>query len=279
MRKLAPVAIAPAIAAILPFFAACGGGGGSVAKTPQEVGDQVVAALVAKDWNKLKPLYWNVDAAMSTCADMPAEVKDKAKQEFAGEMADAEKDFAKCLEIDWTGAKVAAVEGGDQKDAVPGCNDKVHEAKDIQLSVDAGGKKYDVKVNDPVKLSDGYTLVEGIRCRPHEEAVDMAAPAPAPQPAADAPAAPAPAPAPAEAAPAADDPDLSGPDCKKYFAKITECASAAAGGMADAIKPAIDKARGMIKQLPADTRESACKAALDQSKSMMANFCPGMSWE
>ena len=49
--------------------------------------------------------------------------------------------------------------------------------------------------------------------------------------------------------------------------------------MADAIKPAIDKARGMIKQLPADARETACKAALDQSKSMMANFCPGMSWE
>lgn len=276
MRKLAPVAVAPAIAAILPFFASCGGAG-SAAKTPQEVGDQVVAALVAKDWNKLKPLYWNVDAALSTCSDMPDEVKKEAASEFAGELADAEKDFGKCLEIDWTGAKVAAVAGGDQKDAVPGCGDKVHEAKDIELTVEAGGKKYDVKVNDPVKLSDGYTLMEGIRCRPHGETADVAAPAPANEAAAPTPTEAAPTPT--EAAPAADDPDLSGPDCKKYFSKITECATSAAGGMADAIKPAIDKARGMIKQLPADARETACKAALDQSKSMMANFCPGMSWE
>jgi hypothetical protein len=136
------------------------------------MGDKVLAALVAKDWNQLKAMHWAVDDAMATCTDIPEDKKSKAKEEFSEELAESEEHFKSCLKTDWTGAKLTGVTGGDVDDPLKGCGDKAHEVKDIKLAVEVGGKKMEVKVNDPVKVGDAYMLFEGIRCRAPELSCD-----------------------------------------------------------------------------------------------------------
>jgi len=143
--------------------AACGGGGG--AKTAQELGDRALAALVAKDFNALKPLYFTADQAKSNCKEMPAEKLGKLTEELGEELADGAKDFADCLKTDWTGAKIVGLKGGEAGDGVEGCGTAVLEVKDIKLEVEVGGKKMQVRVNDPLKLGEAYYLVGGLRCK------------------------------------------------------------------------------------------------------------------
>lgn len=150
-------------------LAACGGVSGP--KTTQEVGDKVVAALVAKDWTALKPLYVTTDTIKSSCSAMPADKLEGLQKELAEEATEAEGKFKECLGIDWTGAKVTAVSGGEAKKPVEGC-DKLTQSSDIELKVDVGGKSYDVKVNDPALIDGHYTLVEGIRCKKPELSCD-----------------------------------------------------------------------------------------------------------
>lgn len=149
---------------------ACGGSSGP--KTTQEVADKVVAALVAKDWNQLKPLYWTVDAARATCTEVPEDKVARWSEDLAEELAKSERDFAKCLTQDWTGAKVVAVKGGEPDDAVKGCAGKVMEADAIKIEVEAGGKKTEVRINDAVKVGEEYFLIERIRCRAPELSCD-----------------------------------------------------------------------------------------------------------
>jgi len=149
--------------------AACGGPSGP--KTTQEVGDKVLAALVAKDWTALKGLYVTPDVIKSACAAMPAEKLADIDKEFAEEAQEAEEKFKKCLDIDWTGAKITGVSGGEAKKPVEGC-DKLVQSSDIELKVEVGAKKYEVKVNDPALLDGHYTLIEGIRCKAPELSCD-----------------------------------------------------------------------------------------------------------
>jgi len=150
--------------------AACGGPGGP--KTTQEVGDTVLAALVAKDWTALKGLYVTPDVIMSACAQMPADKLAGLTKEFAEEATEAEEKFKKCLDIDWTGAKISAVSGGEAKKPVEGCGGKVVQSSDIELKVEVGAKKYDVKVNDPALIEGHYALIEGVRCKAPELSCD-----------------------------------------------------------------------------------------------------------
>lgn len=149
--------------------AACGGGGG--AKTAQELADKAIAALTAKDFNALKGSYATPDLVKANCPDLPAEKAAKLAEELAEEVADAEKDFKKCVETDWTGAKVTNVSGGDVGETVEGCSG-VHEVKDIKLAVEVGGKKMEVKINDPVKIGDMFFMLEGMRCKAPEVTCD-----------------------------------------------------------------------------------------------------------
>jgi|GEM_PF-5955706 len=151
-------------------LAACGGVSGP--KTTQEVGDKVVAALVAKDWAALKPLYATPDVVKSACSAMPADKLADLEKEFAEEATEAEGKFKDCLAIDWTGAKITAVSGGEAKKPVEGCDGKVVQSSDIELKIDAGDKTYDVKVNDPALIEGHYALIEGIRCKLPEMSCD-----------------------------------------------------------------------------------------------------------
>lgn len=158
------------IIATSSLTAACGGASGP--KTAQELGDRVLAALVAKDWNAMSTLYVTPDVIKSACAEMPAEKLTGMEKEFAEEKVEAEEKFKKCLEIDWTGAKITGVTGGEAGKPVEGCGDKVTQTKDVELAVEVGGKKYEVKVNDPALVSGGFALVEGIRCKAPELSCD-----------------------------------------------------------------------------------------------------------
>lgn len=145
---------------------ACGGGGG--AKSAQELGDKVLAALQAKDFSQVKSLYWTADAALSLCTEIPEDKKSGIGEKFAKELASAEKDFDKCLKTDWSDAKVVGIKGGETDDPLKGCAGKAMEVEDIKVQIEAGGKKHEVKLNDPVKVGDAYFLVEDIRCRAPE---------------------------------------------------------------------------------------------------------------
>jgi len=46
------------------------------------------------------------------------------------------------------------------------------QSSDIELKVEVGAKKYDVKVNDPALLDGHYALIEGIRCKAPELSCD-----------------------------------------------------------------------------------------------------------
>lgn len=167
--RTTPVTIASIFVASTAMTAACGGGGG--AKTAQELADKAIAALTAKDFNALKGSYATPDLVKANCPDMPSEKVAKLAEELAEEVADAEKDFAKCVETDWAGAKVTAVSGGDVGGTVEGCSG-VFEVKDIKLAVEVGGKKIEVKLNDPVKIGDAFFMLEGMRCKAPEVSCD-----------------------------------------------------------------------------------------------------------
>ncbi len=158
------------IIATSSLTAACGGGA-SGPKTTQELGDRVVAALVAKDWNAMMTLYVTADTLKSSCSDMGDKLAEFVVDMMA-EKVDAEQDFKKCLEIDWTGAKITGVTGGEAGKPAEGCGDKIVQAKDVELAVEVGGKKYQVKVNDPALIGGGFSLVEGIRCKAPELSCD-----------------------------------------------------------------------------------------------------------
>lgn len=168
--RTAPLSFATILIASTSMTAACGGGGG--AKTAQELADKVVAALVAKDFNALKGDFASADLVKSSCADLPADEAGELAKELAEELADAENDFKKCLETDWTGAKLAAVTGGEVDEPAKGCGDKVMKVNDIKLAVEVGGNKMEVKVNDPVKIGDAFFFLEGLRCKAPEVTCD-----------------------------------------------------------------------------------------------------------
>jgi len=226
------------------LVAACGPSG---PKTSQEVGDKVLAALVAKDWAALKSLYVTPDVIKSACAAMPAEKLADIDKEFAEEAQEAEEKFKKCLAIDWTGAKITGVLGGEAKKPVEGCANLV-QAGDIELEVEAGAKKYTVKVNDPALLDGHYALIEGIRCKAPEALV--------------------------EAAPAG-----SGDVCEKYFAKFAQCIDAMPEAGRDQIKKGFEAAKAAMQNASPESKAATCGAAMTTAKQAQGQLCPAVSWD
>ena len=158
-RPLSPVPfIALAGAAGL---VACGGGGG--AKTPQELGEKVLAAIQAKDFGKLEPLLLTPDLMKKSCPDMPEKDAARATEKFEKHKADMKANFDKCAAIDWTNAKIVETNGGEDKRPIKECTDAT-KVKDLKLVVEVGGKKLKIKIDDPIRAGGMLYLVDDVTC-------------------------------------------------------------------------------------------------------------------
>lgn len=140
---------------------ACGGGGG--AKTAQELGDRVLAALQAKDFSKLDSLVLTPELVAKNCPEMPADDMAKATAKFAEHTADMKESFAKCAAIDFTAAKIVETDGGEDRKPVKECKD-ILKVRDLKLTLDVGGKKVKVKINDPMRVAGALYLADDFRC-------------------------------------------------------------------------------------------------------------------
>ncbi len=143
------------------LIAACGGGGG--VKTSQELGDRVLAALQAKDFPKLDGLLRTPELLAKNCPSMPADEMARAGEKFAKHTADMKESFAECGKIDWTGAKIVATDGGEDRKPVKECADLL-KVRDLKLTVEVGGKKVKVKVDDPMRAGGVLYLADEIKC-------------------------------------------------------------------------------------------------------------------
>lgn len=143
------------------LIAACGGGGG--AKTTQELGDRVLAALQAKDFSKVEALLLTPDLIAKNCPSMPAEELARAGEKFAKHTAEMKESFEKCGKIDWAGAKIVGTDGGEDRKPVKECTD-VMKVRDLKLTVEVGGKKVKVKIDDPMRAGGALYLADEIKC-------------------------------------------------------------------------------------------------------------------
>ena len=143
------------------LIAACGGGGG--AKTSQELGDRVLAALQTKDFSKLEGLLLTPDLVAKNCPAMPADELARANEKFSKHTADMKEAFAECGKIDWTGAKIVATDGGEDRKPLKECTDVI-KVRDLKLTVEVGGKKVKLKIDDPMRAGGALYLADEIKC-------------------------------------------------------------------------------------------------------------------
>lgn len=75
-------------------------------------------------------------------------------------IADSRAAFAACAALaDWSGAKVLEVKGGEPAAGAPAC-EGAQALQDIVLTVDAGGKKVEVKLDDPLAINGAVLIGE-----------------------------------------------------------------------------------------------------------------------
>jgi len=261
---------------------ACGGGGASGKANKEDLAKAVIESLTKKDKAAFSGLYVSIDTVMSACPDMSG-MKDKLTERFAKTLVKATENFDTCAGLDWSKAKPLETKGGDLRDPEKECAD-VTRLRDIEVLAEVDGKKVTIKLDDPIKVKDGFFLSDRFECEVEgAEAAKVGEPAPVPAPEPAKEAAPEPAKeavaAPTEPAGGAEKPAGDGvgnASCDKFIVAFEKCVGslpeAARGPAADSIK----QMRDSWSQVPDKSMlTGACDQAYSSMKQSMGSMCPG----
>lgn len=231
------------------------------AESSEALARSVIDALAKKDKAAFLAHFGTLDEALKACPAMEAD-RAKLAEHKAKDDARAAAAFDDCAKIDFASAKIVSVAGGETKRADDKCPG-VTELKDIEVTVEIGGAKRVVKLDDPVKLDGRTFLWDAVECG--FEAGEPVAALELEKPAADKPA--------VAAAPAAT--GVASATCDKFIKSYEACVSSLP---AEAQGPARDGLKSMREQFAKITDQSmldqVCTSGYEQAKKSMGSFCP-----